>query len=164
MTRLIPIILFWLLWSGSEAWALCQAQATAPALAENTTMAANSCDLAGNQRTTLGTLISGEDTTNGVMKVETQFTPSAVVVADTQVKASAGFLHCINVSQADAAPTAGDIKIFNNTAESGTLIWHWNLTTAVFVPFQICPDVVMSTGIYIGFTSTNDVNVSVSYR
>jgi hypothetical protein len=76
----------------------------------------------------------------------------------------AAFLHCILISQNDAAPTAGSIIVYDNTAESGTQLFNWTLTTSVFVPFQVCLDRYVTTGIYIGFTTTNDVNVSVSYR
>lgn len=93
-----------------------------------------------------------------------QFSTSAVVTTDTAVKSAAGFLQCIMISENDAAPTAGSIIIYDNTAESGTQVFNWTLTTAVFTPIQICPQRPMTTGIYIGFTTTNDVNVSVSYR
>jgi hypothetical protein len=139
------------------------ATAAAPSLTEGTANSFSS-DLAGNVRTTLGTLLSGEDQTNNVLKVEQRFSYQAPVVADTQVKASPGFLHCIWITQNDAAPTAGTIIIYDNTAESGTQVFNWTLTTAVFNPIVLCPDIVMATGIYIGFTTTADVNVSVSYR
>lgn len=142
--------------------------AAAPTLTEGTANAVSG-DLAGNIRTTNGTCSAGEslcDATDSTsyVRVRQKYTSSAVVVVDTQVKASDGFLHCITISQNDAAPTAGTIIVYDNTAESGTQVFNWTLTTAVFVPFQICPDVVMATGIYIGFTTTGDVNVSVSYQ
>ncbi len=115
----------------------------------------------------LATVIDVQSPTNSALLERfhgLMFTKSAVVTTDTQVKATPGFLHCIVVSENDAAPTAGTIIVYDNTAESGTQVFNWTLTTAVFMPFQICPDIVMTTGIYIGFTTTNDVNVSVSYR
>ena len=105
-----------------------------------------------------------EDNTNNVAKVEQRFSYSAVAVADVQIKSSAGFLHSVTFSCADAIPTAGDIKIFDNTAESGTLVFHHNFTVSPFMPFTIILDYVMATGIYIGFTTTADVNVSCAYR
>lgn len=145
------------------------ATASAPSYAEGATNVPLSTDLAGDQRVTIGTCLSGESACVGTspssyIMVQQRFSSSAVVVSDTQVKASAGFLHCITISQNDAAPTAGTIIVYDNTAESGTVVFNWTLTTAVFIPFQICPDAVMSTGIYIGFTTTADVNVSVSYQ
>lgn len=93
-----------------------------------------------------------------------QFSNSAVVTSDTLVLTGAGFLQCIIISQNDAAPTAGSVIIYDNTAESGTQVFNHTFTTATFMPTQICPQRVMTTGIYIGFTITGDVNVSVSYR
>lgn len=93
-----------------------------------------------------------------------QFLNSAVVVVDTQVKATPGFLQCIMMSQSDAAPQAGTITIYDNTAESGTVVFAHTFTTATFMPVQICPQRVMATGIYIGYSATTDVNTSVSYR
>lgn len=107
---------------------------------------------------------SYEDNTNGVAKVEQRFSYSAVATADVQVKASAGFLHTVTISCNDAAPTAGSIIIYDNTAESGTQVFNHTFTTTPFVPFSVRLDYTMATGIYIGFTTTADVNVSCSYR
>ena len=93
-----------------------------------------------------------------------RFLTSALVTSDTAVLSRAGFLQCIMVSMNDAAPTAGSIIIYDNTAESGTVIFSHTFTTAVFMPFQICPQREITTGIYVGFTTTADVNVSVSYK
>ena len=93
-----------------------------------------------------------------------RFLTSALVTSDTAVLSRAGFLQCIMVSMIDAAPTAGSIIIYDNTAESGTVIFSHTFTTAVFMPFQICPQRAITTGIYVGFTTTADVNVSVSYK
>lgn len=121
-------------------------------------------DANGNLKVSLGTNIEGEDSTNHVMKSEHQYTPSGVLTGDTQVKASAGFIHTVTISCNDAAPTAGSIIIYNNTAESGTQVFNHTFTTTPFAPFTITLDMVMSLGIYVGFTTTADVNVSVSYR
>lgn len=161
--RLLFTILLGL--SATEAKAaMCDVRTASPTYADLTAMGLLHCDTSGNLWVTLKTLLSGEDQTNNVIRVEGQFSYKAPVVADAQVKASAGFLHCIWISQNDAAPTAGTIIIYDNTAESGTQVFNWTLTTAVFNPIVLCPDIVMTTGIYIGFTTTADVNVSVSYR
>lgn len=121
-------------------------------------------DVNGNLKVTNATLLAGEDLTNNKMVVEHQYTPSGVLLTDTQIKASAGFVHTVTISQNDAAPTAGTIDLYNNTAGSGTKIFTWTLTTAVFNPFTVTLDMVCSTGIYLDFTTTADVAVSVSYR
>lgn len=105
-----------------------------------------------------------EDNTNNKAIVEHRYTYQAVITSDTQVKASAGLLHSVTVSCNDAAPTAGSIIIYDNMAESGTQVFNHTFTTTPFVPFSVILDYVMTTGIYVGFTTTADVNVSLSYR
>jgi hypothetical protein len=108
---------------------------------------------------------TGGGSATGVLVTEDRYITAGVKTADFQVKASAGFLHCIILAPADVAPTAGQIDVYDNTAESGTKIFHYEVVvTTMFAPIQICPDVVMSTGIYLGFTTTADVNVTVVYR
>jgi hypothetical protein len=93
------------------------------------------------------------------------FPSSGLKVSDALVKTGAGILQCIIISENDAAPTAGTIDILDATsAGTGTKLFSWTLTTAVFSPLQICPQTTFSTGLYIDFTTTGDVNVSVSYR
>lgn len=106
---------------------------------------------------------AGEDLANDVMRVEGQFN-ATLCTADTQVKAAAGFLHTVVISCNDAAPTAGSVIIYNNTAESGTQVFNHTFTTTPFAPICLTFDCVMSTGIYVGFTTTNDVNVTVTWR
>lgn len=93
-----------------------------------------------------------------------RFTASSIVTSDTAILSRPGVLQCIIISQNDAAPTAGSIIIYDNTAESGTQLFNWTLTTTVFTPIQICPAVTVSTGIYVGFTTTADVNVLITYK
>lgn len=110
------------------------------------------------------TKLAGEDLTNDVMKVEGRFSTSGALTSDTAVKSAAGFVHTVTIAQSDAAPTAGTIDIYDNTSASGTKIFSWNLTTAVFNPFTVTLDVSCGNGIYVDFTTTADVNVFVSYR
>lgn len=114
-------------------------------------------------KVTLATALAGEDVTNDVTKVEQRFAPLNVA-ADTLVKAGPGVLHTLTFAQTDAAPTAGSIIVYDNTAESGTKLFEWNLTTTVFMPFTVTLDVAFSIGLYVGFTTTADVAVTVSYR
>jgi hypothetical protein len=120
-------------------------------------------DANGNLRITSGTLFAGEDLTNDLQKVEQRFSYSKVI-ADTMVKSGAGFLHAVTFTCNDAAPTAGSIIIFDNTAESGTEILNHTFTTTPFAPLTVVLNVSFSTGLYVGFTTTNDVNVTISYR
>ena len=88
---------------------------------------------------------------------------SAVQAADGAVKASPGLLHSVTFSCNDAAPTAGSIIIFDSLSESGTQVFNHTFTTTPFLPFTVVLDYVMTIGIYIGFTTTADVNVSCAY-
>lgn len=112
-------------------------------------------------------LLAGEDQTNGVMKVEHQYS-FAIDDADLVVKNSPGFLHAVWCFERDAAPTAGTVRITNTTAAGGaetTEVWGKDITTTVGsgTAFAIL-DIVMTTGIVIDFTTTADVKCGVSYR
>lgn len=86
------------------------------------------------------------------------------VTSDTAVKSSAGQLYSLTFSCNDAAPTAGSIIVYDNTAESGTEIFNHTFTTTPFVPFTVILNCSFTTGLYVGFTTTADVNCTVSYR
>jgi hypothetical protein len=137
--------------------------ATDVAINENGRSSALSVDANKNLTTTLGTALAGEDLTNDVMKTEQRFS-YVNLSADAVVKSGAGFLHTITFAQIDAAPTAGTIIIYDNTAESGTIIFSSTWTTAVFYPTTVTIDASFSTGLYVGFTTTADIGVTLSYR
>ena len=86
------------------------------------------------------------------------------VAADAQIKSGHGILTSLTFAQTDAAPTAGTITVYDSLTETGTKIFEWNLTTAVFVPFTVYFDVAFGLGLYIGFTTTADVAVTASYK
>lgn len=100
---------------------------------------------------------------DGSMKTSQRYTCVKSKV-DVQVKASAGVVHSVTFTQDDAAPTAGTIVLFDSLTETGTEILNWTLTTAVFLPTTLILDGTFATGIYLGFTTTADVNVTVCYR
>lgn len=124
-------------------------------------------DANGSLRTTQTTAIAGEDFTNNVLRVEGQFSGTQCT-GDTQVKASAGFVHAIIVQSTDAVPTAGTIILYDNTAESGTQVVNLDIKATAPVgeedAYTIIIDRLMTTGIYVGFTTTTDVAVQVIYR
>lgn len=107
--------------------------------------------------------LAGEDVVNDVMKVEQRYAYS-LVAANTAVKSAPGVLHSLTFSCNDAAPTAGTIDVYDNTAASGTKIFSWTLPATAFPPFSIILDVSFAIGLYVNFTTTADVNVTVSYR
>lgn len=137
-------------------------RASAPTLANGTEEQVQ-LDINANTKTTLATTIAGEDLTNDVQKVEQRFSFSNVT-ADTAVKSGAGFLHTVTIMPTDAAATAGTIVLYDNTAESGTIIGTITVTAAWVAPVTLTFDCSFSTGLYVGFTTTADVNVTVSYR
>ena len=84
--------------------------------------------------------------------------------ADALIKTGPGFVHTLTCSSTDAAATAGTIKLYDNTAESGTVIVNLNPQAVYYAPFTITLDVQFTTGLYIGYTTTNDMDCGVTYR
>lgn len=125
--------------------------------------AALALDSSGRLTNNLATQLAGEDLANDVQKVEQRFAYKHVT-SDLAVKSAPGFLHALTFAQTDAAPTAGSIIIYDNTVESGTIIYSETFTTDVFRGFTVIIDASFATGLYVGFTTTADVGVTVSYR
>lgn len=129
-----------------------------------------SFDLAGNTRVTLGTCFGGDshcegDDPDSYLRVRTHTTPSARVTADTQIKASSGWVSHMTCAGTDATATAGTIILYNNTAESGTILQQWDVLAADYHSIQVFPILApASTGLYLGFTTTNDVACTVFYK
>ena len=113
---------------------------------------------------TLTTLLAGEDQTNNVIKVEGQFSYCVVAHADTVCKASAGFVHTVTCN-GDAAATAGTLQIRDATsAGTGTVVHLITYGTGLYPPATMLLDMIFPTGITLDFTTTADVDCSVSYR
>jgi hypothetical protein len=87
-----------------------------------------------------------------------------IVTQDTLVKTGVGQLHSLTFTCNDAAPTAGSIIVYDSTTETGTQILNHAFTTTPFAPTTVSLDISFKTGLYIGFTTTNDVNVTVAYK
>lgn len=99
------------------------------------------------------------------MQTWESYKSSGVKTADALVRTGKGFVHAITFSPNDAAPTAGTITLLDGVAAgSGTPLFTWVLPTTVYAPFTVILDVEFTTGLFLDFTTTNDVNVSVSYR
>ncbi len=107
---------------------------------------------------------AGADWTIDTQKVEQRYASSGLKTATATIKSGAGFLHALQFSQNDAAPTAGTIDVYDGVDTNGTKLFSWTLTTAVFVPFSVLMDVSFATGLHFVITTTADVNVSASYR
>lgn len=109
------------------------------------------------------TLHAGEDLTNNVQKVELRGTP-ILVSTDTLIKSGSGLLYAVIFQCNDSAPTAGNIDIYDNTTNSGTKLLSTAITTTFFMPDPVPVNGTFSTGLYIDFTTTADVNVTLIYR
>lgn len=120
-------------------------------------------DTSGHEAVDLGTQIAGEDLTNDVLKTEQRYT-YAYVVADTLVKTGAGFVHTVTFSPTDTAATAGTIFLYDKTTEATPTIFAYSIPAAALVPVTVILDVSFTTGLYVGFTTTADVAVTISYR
>lgn len=147
-------------WLNALPWAVFN---TSPTVRTNGQGGPLEADANGNLLSSLGTKIAGEDITNDRIKVEHQYS-GVRYASDQLVKSGAGFLHTLTFSCNDAAPTAGSIIVYDNTAESGTILYSETFDTVAFRGYSVTLDVPFSTGLYIGFTTTADVNVTPSYR
>lgn len=87
-----------------------------------------------------------------------------LLTADGLVKTGTGVVHTITFSCNDAAPTAGSVIVYDSLTETGTQIFNHTFTATPFAPSTITLDAAFNTGLYVGFTTTNDVNVTVTYR
>ena len=97
-------------------------------------------------------------------EVAAGFEVTGDVTVDTQIKAGAGTLHSITFGMDDAVPTAGTIIVYDSLTETGTVLFKHTFTTAVFDAYTLVFDCYFGTGLYVGFTTTADVGVTVTYR
>lgn len=100
--------------------------------------------------------------TGGVIQVEQAYS-FVNLTADTAVKSGAGTLHTITLSS-DAAATAGTLILYDNTAESGTVIATISFIAAYLAPVTLIFNAAFATGLYAGLTTTADVSITVAYR
>lgn len=97
------------------------------------------------------------------MPVQQSFKPE-LMTTDTLVKTGAGVLHSIAFAQGDAAPTAGSIDVYDGVDATGTKIFSETFTTTEFPAYSVLLDFEFTTGLFVDFTTTADVNVTVGYR
>jgi hypothetical protein len=101
--------------------------------------------------------------TQAIVTAEPASYSSTRATADLLVKTGGGILHSLSVAGSQATPVAGLLTVYDNTAESGTVLWsEWVPATAI--PHTVVLDVAFATGLYIGFDATlTGVNVQASY-
>ncbi len=96
---------------------------------------------------------------------EPKYWSVVTVTGDTLIKTGRGTVHTVTFTPNDAAATAGTITLFDNTAESGTaLLGPIAFIAAYAAPVTLILDAQYKTGLYVGFTTTADINVTVTYQ
>lgn len=112
---------------------------------------------------TLGTTIAGEDIANDVTKVEQRFNYLNISTSTTTtVKTGVGLLHSIIVTNVGA--TSNSIKVYDNTAASGTVIVDWSTSGGTPVAGQFIFDCSFTVGLTIVTAGTTAPNLTVTYR
>ncbi len=112
---------------------------------------ANIIGKVGIDQTTVGT-------TNAVVRTTNALSNSGVKSADAAIKASAGLVYWMTVS--DTAALA--IEINNSTAGAGTDVWALDLPAGGYGHFIFDPPIVCGTGIYLD-VSTATCKVTIGY-
>lgn len=107
---------------------------------------------------------AGEDLAADVEKTESRGAARAVITADTQVSAGSGVLRSITIAQGDALPTAGSIIVYDSLTETGTILYSETLVATAFNGYTIHLGLPYGTGLFIGFTTVADVNVTLNHR
>lgn len=126
-------------------------------------------DTAGNLLVSLGTCISGEsncalDSPGSYLMVRTVLTSSGQKTGDAQIKAAAGYVSHMICQGTDAAATAGTIIIHDALTETGTALFTFTVAALDYHTPMVFPiQVNAATGIYLGYTTTGDVNCTVYY-
>lgn len=110
-------------------------------------------------------LLAGEDQVNNLLRVEHQYSRYFAAGADTLIKTGIGYVHSVVCWGSDAAATAGTIDILDSiSAGAGTKILSFPIAAGLLLPQQVILDVPFITGLYVDFTTTNDVTCTVSGR
>lgn len=131
-------------------------------------------DAAGNTKITLATLLAGENLTTNRFNVEPIYSFLNITTnTTTTVKSGAGTFAGFTVNN-NGFTTAGTIKIYDNTAGSGTLIGTWTipiqppgttLLATTFFPPALMLNASFSTGLTIVTATTAPAcDITVLYR
>lgn len=125
--------------------------------------AAMALDVSRNVMVTLATLIAGENQTSNRLNVEPVYSFQNISTATTTtVKSGAGTLHSIIITNAGA--TSNTIKIYDNTAASGTVILDFSTSGGPPVVGSYILDASFSTGLTVVTAGTTSPNLTVFYR
>lgn len=122
--------------------------------------------------TIAGIAVLGEGPSNTMRPLQTDATGNLLtnvfsftrVTADTQIKASAGFVHTITIAPT-GTPAAGVLTVYDSTTEAGAAIFSCSLPASVFAPFSVTIDANTANGIFVGFDGTlTNTQCTVSWR
>lgn len=86
------------------------------------------------------------------------------------IKSQPGIIKRVILQQLDAAPTAGDISIYDGPgtgvyANGASLLFRHSQTTAAFLPTSVELDIPFNTGLTLGVTTGMlDVAITVIYK
>ncbi len=100
----------------------------------------------------------------GVLWVRNRPLTYSRLVADGQVKATAGHIQTITFSPTGTV-TAGVITIYDSATETGTVIFSCSLPVTTFTPFSVNLNVAATTAIFVGYDATvANVQVTTTFR
>lgn len=120
-------------------------------------------DATGGIKTSDSSLHAGEDVPTDVTKIEHRYSCTDSLTADTQIKASAGFVHSISFCCTGIGGN-NKISLYDNTAAAGTPKWTAVLTGASNGPLPtVVLDAAFGTGIYLDFDGATG-NATVTWR
>lgn len=105
--------------------------------------------------TTINTLISGEDQTNDVLKVEPQFNYYHYTIGSGTVKSAAGFVHAITINTLSTAP----VELFDAIGTAAGTVATLSGSVGSYLY-----DVKCTTGITIASTTAAACDVTLIYR
>lgn len=107
----------------------------------------------------------GATEAEGYQRVRGDFLTSGEKTADAQIKAAAGYVERMICAGTDAAAVAGTIILYDSLSETGTVIYTLRLAALDYhVPMVLPIQYHAATGIYLGYTTTTDINCEVFYR
>jgi hypothetical protein len=127
-------------------------------------------DTAGNLLVSLGTCISGEsncvlDSPDSYIMTRNVMLSSGQKTADAQILAAAGYVSHMICYGTDAASVAGTIILYDSLTETSTAVFTFTVGALDYhVPITFPINTNFATGIYLGYTTTTDVNCTVFYK